>query len=144
MLNDCLFSSASAEWETPQNLFDELNEQYHFTLDPCSTDENAKCEKHYTKKQNGLKQDWTGETVFCNPPYGREISGWVKKCYEHFMGGGTAVMLIPARTDTKWFHEYVYGKAEITFLRGRLHFNNSKWNAPFPSMIVTFRKRRMD
>ena len=87
-MNDVVFSSRSTEWRTPQDLFDKLNEEFHFTLDPCSTDENAKCEKHYTKEQNGLKQDWTGEVVYCNPPYGSEMSLWIKKCYDHGRGGG--------------------------------------------------------
>lgn len=140
-MNDVHFSSASEEWATPQDFFDALDAEFHFTLDPCSTDENAKCEKHYTKEQDGLKQDWTGETVFCNPPYGRGIGKWIAKCYEHFRSGaGTAVMLIPARTDTKAFHEYIYGKAEIRFIRGRLKFNGSKWSAPFPSMVVVYRQ----
>lgn len=139
MNNKALFTSDSVEWATPQELFDRLNEEFHFTLDPCSTDENAKCRKHYTKEQDGLLQDWTGETVYCNPPYGREMVKWIRKCYEHFVGGGTAVMLIPARTDTKAFHEYIYEKAEIRFLRGRLHFNESKNNAPFPSMVVIYK-----
>lgn len=135
-----LFDSSCCEWATPQTLFDELNKEFHFTLDPCSTDENAKCEKHYTKEQDGLAQDWTGETVFCNPPYGRGIEVWIQKCYEHYTGGGgTAVLLIPARTDTRWFHKYIYHKAEIRFIEGRVKFGNSKWNAPFPSMIVIFR-----
>lgn len=134
-----LFSSATDEWATPQELFDALDAEFHFTLDPCSTDQNAKCAKHYTKAQDGLAQDWTGETVWCNPPYGRGVEKWIRKCYEHFMGGGTAVMLLPARTDTKVFHEYIYGKAEIRFIRGRVKFGNSKYNAPFPSMIVIYR-----
>lgn len=138
-MNKGLFTSNSAEWETPQDLFDALNAEFHFTLDPCSTDENAKCSKHYTKEHDGLKQDWTGETVFCNPPYGRELPKWIRKCYQHFIGGGTAVLLIPARTDTKVFHEYIYHKAEVRFLKGRLHFSGAKWNAPFPSMIVIYR-----
>lgn len=139
-MNKGLFTSNSAEWETPQNLFDALNAEFHFTLDPCSTDENAKCSKHYTKEQDGLKQDWTGETVFCNPPYGRELPKWIRKCYQHFIGGGgTAVLLIPARTDTKVFHEYIYHKAEVRFLKGRLHFSGAKGSAPFPSMIVIYR-----
>ncbi len=135
-----LYASGSCEWATPQWLFDELDAEFHFTLDPCSTDENAKCRKHYTVADNGLAKDWTGETVFCNPPYGRGVSDWVRKCYLHATsGGGTSVMLIPARTDTEWFHEYIYGKAEVRFLRGRLKFGGSKWNAPFPSMVVVFR-----
>ena len=138
-MNAALFSSASEEWETPQNFFDRLNEEFCFTLDPCCTDENAKCKKHYTKEQDGLKQDWTGEIVYCNPPYGREMPKWIKKCYEHYIGGGIAVMLIPARTDTKAFHDYIYGKAEIRFIRGRLKFGSSKNPAPFPSMIVIYR-----
>ena len=136
---DALYSSRSEEWSTPQDLFDELDRMFHFTLDPCSTDENKKCEKHYTKEQDGLKQDWTGETVFCNPPYGRGIEQWCKKCYEHSQNGGTAVLLVHARTDTKWFHKWVYHKAELVFVKGRLHFGGSKWSAPFPSMIAVYR-----
>lgn len=87
MNTDVLFSSNTPEWATPQDLFDTLDAEFHFTLDPCSTDENAKCEKHYTKAQDGLKQDWTGERVFCNPPYGREMPKWIEKCYQHKLGG---------------------------------------------------------
>lgn len=141
MINRGLYTSNSEEWATPQDFFDRLDEEFHFTLDPCATAENAKCEKYYTKEQNGLSQDWTGETVFCNPPYGNEIGKWCRKCLEHSESGGVAVMLIPARTDTKVFHEYIYGKAEIRFIRGRLHFNGSKWNAPFPSMVVVYGKK---
>jgi len=138
-VNKALFSSATEEWATPQDFFNALDAEFHFTLDPCSTDENAKCVKHYTKEQDGLAQDWTGETVFCNPPYGREMPKWIKKCYEHYTGGGIAVMLIPARTDTKAFHEYIYGKAEIRFIKGRLKFGGSHNSAPFPSMVVVFK-----
>jgi len=127
------------EWETPQTLFDELNNEFHFTVDVCATKENAKVSNYYTKEQDGLSQDWTGETVWCNPPYGRQMQKWIHKCYEHFVNGGSAVMLIPSRTDTKAFHDYIYGKAEIRFIKGRLKFGNSKENAPFSSMIVVFR-----
>ena len=137
-MNQALFSSASEEWATPQDVFDALDAEFHFTLDPCSTDENAKCEKHFTRADDGLSQDWTGERVFCNPPYGREMPKWIAKCAEHGIGGGVAVMLIPARTDIKAFHEHIYGKAEIRFIRGRLKFGNAKNCAPFPSMIVIF------
>ena len=139
-MNKSLFSSATCEWETPQDVFDKLNAEFHFTLDPCSTDQNAKCAKHYTKEQGGLAQDWTGENVFCNPPYGREMQKWIKKCSE--LQCGVAVMLIPARTDTAAFHDYIYGKAEIRFIRGRLKFGGSKNSAPFPSMVVIFRKEK--
>ena len=136
--NKALFTSITDDYETPQYIFDQLNAEFHFTLDPCASDKNAKCEKYYTKEQDGLSQDWSGEIVYCNPPYGREMSKWIQKCYEHFVAGGTAVMLIPARTDTKAFHEYIYGKAELRFIKGRLHFNNSENAAPFPSMVVVF------
>lgn len=144
MNKELMFSSKTEEWGTPQDFFDKLNDEFHFTLDVCSTHENAKCANHYTKAEDGLSQDWTGETVWCNPPYGREMPKWIQKCYMHKqIGGGTAVMLIPARTDTKAFHEYIYGKAEIRFIRGRLHFVNergeSRESAPFPSMVVIFR-----
>lgn len=140
-LDKALFSSASVEWETPQDFFESLDAEFHFTLDPCCTDENAKCEKHYTRQQDGLSQSWKGETVFCNPPYGKEIGLWVEKCSKEAGGGGaTVVMLIPARTDTAWFHKYIYKKADIRFIRGRLKFGGSKNSAPFPSMVVIFRK----
>lgn len=139
MINNGLFTSDTSEWETPQDLFDQLDNEFHFTLDPCSSDANAKCEKHYTKEQDGLKQDWAGEVVFCNPPYGREQIKWVKKCYEHFTRGGVAVMLIPARTDTKIFHEYILHHSEVRFIKGRLRFSGAKFNAPFPAMIVIYR-----
>ena len=136
-----MFSSEKDDWETPQYLFDELNNEFHFTLDPCASVFNHKCEKYFTKNENGLNQYWKGETVFCNPPYGREIGKWVKKCYLHGKNGdGIAVMLIPSRTDTKWFHEYVYHKAEIRFIKSRLKVGDSKSNAPFPSMIVIVKK----
>ena len=127
------------EWATPQWLFEQLDAEFHFTLDPCSTDQNAKCRKHYTKEQDGLAQDWSGETVFCNPPYGRDMQRWIQKCAESAGGGTTVVLLIPARTDTKAFHENIYGKAEIRFIKGRLRFGNATENAPFPSMICIWR-----
>lgn len=114
-------TSNNEDWETPQSLFEELDAKYHFTLDHCSTHENAKCSKHYTKEDDGLSQDWSGEVVFCNPPYGRNMKTWVKKCFDESKRA-KVVMLIPARTDTAYFHDYIYGKARITFLRGRLKF----------------------
>lgn len=139
---DACLSSKSNEWETPQELFDELDKEFHFDLDPCSTDENAKCERHFTIKENGLYVNWGGSCVFCNPPYGRQLSKWIKKAYEESQKPNTTVvMLIPARTDTKAFHEYIYHKAEIRFIKGRLRFSNATENAPFPSMVVIFRKK---
>lgn len=138
MNTDVMFSSKSPEWATPQWLFDKLNQTYNFNLDPASTDENKKCENHFTLKDNGLLKDWGGHSVFVNPPYGREIGEWVKKSFEESKKPNTkVVMLLPARTDTQWFHDYcVMGHVE--FLRGRLRFGDGKNNAPFPSMIVTF------
>ena len=127
-------------WETPQDLFDELDAEFHFSLDVCAIPENAKCDHFFTPKVDGLRQNWGGQgTVWCNPPYGRELNKWVKKAYETAQQGETVVMLLPARTDTKWFHEYVYGKAEIRFVKGRLKFGGSKNAAPFPSMIIIYR-----
>lgn len=142
-MNRSLLSSKSNEWATPQAVFDELNKEFNFTLDPAATSENAKCQRFFTKEQDGLKQDWSGETVFCNPPYGREIGKWVEKCYnEHIKHNITVVMLIPARTDTTYFHEYIYNHAEIRFIKGRIKFiQNGKEGdaAPFPSMIVVYK-----
>lgn len=137
---NAMFFSATDMWATPSDLFDELNAEFHFTLDPCATAENAKCKKFYTRAEDGLKQDWEGETVFCNPPYGRAIYDWIKKCYTESLKPGTVVVaLIPARTDTRYFHEFVYHKVkDIRFIKGRLKFGNAKHNAPFPSMVVVF------
>ena len=142
MINKGMMTSNSNEWATPKLFYEELNKEFNFTLDPCSTDENHKCEKYYTIKENGLIQDWGENIVFCNPPYGTAIKQWVKKCYEENKKNNiTIVMLIPARTDTTYFHEYIYNKAEIRFIKGRLKFNDGKNPAPFPSMLVIYRKR---
>ena len=139
-LNPALFSSARMDWATPQAFFDALDAEFRFTLDPCASAANAKCGKFYTAADNGLEQDWSGETVFCNPPYGRAIYDWVFKCWrEARKPRTTVVMLIPARTDTRYFHEFIYHKArEIRFIRGRLRFGDGAAPAPFPSMIVVF------
>ena len=135
-----LFTSNSQEWATPQSLFDELNAEFNFTLDPCATDQNAKCKKYYTKQDDGLTKSWRDHVVFCNPPYGRDISKWIYKAYqENANNNVTVVLLLPARTDTKYFHDYIYKKHEIRFIKGRLHFNDSKNAAPFPSMVVVMK-----
>ena len=138
---DVHFSSASNEWATPQAFYDALNEEFNFTLDPCATEENAKCNKFFTEEQNGLEQSWDNEVVFCNPPYGRALRDWVKKSAE--ARGGTVVLLIPARTDTTYFHQYIYKKrgVEIRFIKGRLKFGEATASAPFPSMLVIFKKK---
>ena len=143
MKTETLFSTASVEWETPPELFAELDKRYHFTLDVAATAENALCERYYTQETDGLSQPWvTVGAVWCNPPYGRDIIKWVRKAYYESRGGQTIVMLIPARVDTQWFHEYVYHKAELIFLRGRLRYGingvPAKNLAAFPAMIVVY------
>ena len=135
-----MFSSNSNEWYTPQDFYDKLNKEFSFNLDPCSTHDNAKCEKHFTVEEDGLKQDWGGHVVFMNPPYGREISKWVEKAYnESLKPNTTVVCLIPARTDTAYYHDYIFGKAkDVRFIRGRLKFGGCKNAAPFPSAVVVF------
>ena len=142
MINQGIMSSATPEWPTPQWLFDALDSVYHFTLDPCSTHENAKCEKHFTKEDDGLSLSWKGERVFMNPPYGKEIFKWVQKCFQEFIldrdDGVCKVALLPSRTDTRWFHGYVLGFAEIHFINGRLKFGDGKGSAPFPSLVAAW------
>ena len=144
MVNDALFSSDKNFWETPQKLFDELDAEFHFTLDAAASDENHKCARYFTQNDDGLRQNWGGETVFCNPPYGSKETGlWTEKCCrEGQKPGTTVVLLIPARTDRASFHDYILGKAEIRFLRGRLKFEldgKPMGTAPFPSMIAIWR-----
>jgi site-specific DNA-methyltransferase (adenine-specific) len=136
MINPALFSSHSNEWATPQAFFDRLNRVFQFTLDPACTRENAKCARYYTQEDNGLAHSWLGERVFLNPPYSREIAQWVAKARQEAEQGALVVGLLPARTDTRWWHEHVQGHAEIRFLAGRLKFGNSESSAPFPSAIV--------
>ncbi len=147
MLNQGLFSSEKQDWCTPQHFFNELDAEFHFVLDAAATHQNSKCKRYFTPKENGLIQSWdVGGAVYCNPPYGKEIGLWVKKAYEESQKGITIVMLIPARTDTKYFHEYIYHKADIRFIKGRLKFTDesgiSKGTAPFPSMVVIYNKER--
>ena len=144
------FSSKSDEWETPQELFDELDREFNFTLDPCATDENHKCRKYFTIKDDGLSKDWSNDIVFMNLPYGRQIKNWIKKAYEESLRGAVVVCLIPARTDTNYWHKFIFNKAEVRFLKGRIKFQNRllpSWkkdgthktsSAPFPSAIVIF------
>lgn len=147
-INNGLFTSDSAEWETPQDFFNELDREFNFTLDPCATFENAKCAEYYTKEDDGLRQEWWG-TVYMNPPYGREIGKWVAKAsLEAALRGSTVVCLLPARTDTRWFHDHIWDDkkhqpregVQLRLLRGRLKFGGSKNSAPFPSMVVIFKE----
>ena len=131
------FMSERSDWETPQSLFDVLNREFGCELDVCATAETAKCKAFFSPEDDGLSQEWTG-ACWMNPPYGREIGYWVKKAYESSLRGATVVCLLPARTDTRWWHTYVM-RAEVRLLRGRLRFGNAKNSAPFPSAVVIFR-----
>lgn len=134
-----LWSSAGDEWYTPQVVFDRLNAEFHFTLDPCATDQNHKCPTYFTKENDGLQQSWAGHSVFVNPPYS-DVKSWVEKSYlSSLKPNTTVVMLVPARTDTKWFHRYVTKATEVRFIEGRLKFGGASNSAPFPSMIVIFK-----
>ena len=136
------FSSRSDEWPTPQWLFDALNREFGFNLDPCATHNNAKCVRHFTREEDGLAQDWGAATVFMNPPYGREIRHWMRKAFESARAGATVVCLVPARTDTDWWHRYAI-RGAIRFLKGRLKFGGAPHAAPFPSAVVVFRPERL-
>ncbi len=131
------FSSATDMHATPQDFFNKLDAEFGFTLDVCASPENAKCRSYYTKEVNGLAQEWTG-VVWMNPPYGREIGQWMKKANEAANKGATVVCLVPARTDTNWWHEYAIHH-EVRFVRGRLKFGDAKNSAPFPSAVVVMR-----
>lgn len=134
-------TSNKDDWETPQALFDELDATHRFTLDPCSTHENAKCERHYTVEENGLAMPWSDETVFCNPPYGRGMKDWMRKCAEESLGGVRIAALCPARTDTAWFWDYVVPYAKVRFIRGRLKYEvdgRPMQSSPFPSMLAFY------
>lgn len=141
-----LLSSKKMDWCTPQDFFDELNAEFHFVLDAAATEKTKKCKSCYTPETDGLSNSWDfGGAVFCNPPYGREIGKWVKKAYNEAQKAITVVLLIPSRTDTTYFHDYIYGRAEIRFVRGRLRFTDEDGNqadpAPFPSMVVIYNGR---
>jgi len=142
-MEGAMFSSKNMNWCTPQKFFSELDREFHFVLDAAATDKSAKCRRYFTPETDGLQASWNvGGAVFCNPPYGREIGKWVKKAYEEARRGVTVVLLIPARTDTSYFHDYIWGKAEVRFIRGRIRFEDENGNrkdvAPFPSMLVIY------
>ena len=137
-MNKGLYSSKTDLWETPPEFFRKWDDRFHFDLDVCATPKNAKCKRFFTPEQDGLKQDWGACTCWMNPPYGHGIKHWIRKAYESAKAGATVVCLIPARTDTAWWHDYCM-KGEITFIRRRLHFGGSPYDAPFPSVVVVFR-----
>lgn len=138
---DVHYSKSSDEWETPQGFYDRLDMEFGFTLDPCATPENAKCERYFTIEDDGLARSWGRERVFMNPPYGRAIGDWMRKALTESERGATVVCLVPARTETKWWHETVMKAHELALVRGRLRFGGSKVNAPFPNAVVVFYPR---
>lgn len=138
-MNPVHYSSKTDMWATPQDFFDTWDAVFNFDLDVCATPENAKCDRYYTEAQDGLTQPWMG-VCWMNPPYGRAIKYWMKKAYESARLGATVVCLVPARTDTYWWHEYAM-KGEVVFIRGRLKFGGSKNSAPFPCAVVIFPAR---
>ncbi|MFU0834105.1 MAG: phage N-6-adenine-methyltransferase [Lactiplantibacillus plantarum] len=144
MINEALFTSNKEDWETPQDFYDRLNTKYHFEWDLAASDDNAKCSCYFTRDDNSLEQDWEGLSgnLFLNPPYGRELKLWVKKAATTGLKDKqNLVMLIPSRTDTSYWHDYIFNHAEIKFLRGRLKFEVdgvSGDSAPFPSAVVIY------
>lgn len=131
------FSSKTDMWATPQVTFDELAAEFGpFDVDVCASADNAKCARYFTRVDDGLSQSWSGR-CWMNPPYGREIKAWMRKAFESCQSGAFVVCLVPARTDTAWWHDYAM-KGEIRFIRGRLKFGNAKNSAPFPSAVVVF------
>lgn len=126
------------DWATPQAIFDRFDAEYGFTLDAAASPHNAKCARYFTRDDDALAQDWGTETVWLNPPYGRDIARWVAKAWDASRQGATVACLVPARTDAAWWHDYAM-RGEITFLRGRIRFVGAPFNAPFPSALVVFR-----
>jgi phage N-6-adenine-methyltransferase len=141
MNTDLMFSSATDQWATPRAFFSEWDAIYRFELDVCADAQNAKCRRYFSEQDNGLAQDWAPNRCWMNPPYGREIRRWVQKAYEESLRGATVVCLLPARTDTAWWHEYILPYAKVSFIRGRLKFGDAKNGAPFPSAVAVFYPR---
>lgn len=141
-----MFSSATDKWATPQPFFDALNAEFQFAIDVCADATNAKCERYFDEAADGLKQDWRG-ICWMNPPYGREVSKWVAKASLEAHIGAVVVCLLPARTDTAWWHNHIWDArthqphlgVEVRLLRGRLKFGGHNNSAPFPSAVVVFR-----
>lgn len=137
---ETLFSSSRSDWETPPELFSKLDSEFKFTLDVCASDTNAKCKEYLTADVGGLMQDWGGQVCWMNPPYGKDISIWLKKAYDESRKPDTTVVcLIPSRTDTKYWHNFVMQAVEIRFIKGRVRFVGAVSSAPFPSAIVVFK-----
>lgn len=139
-----MFSSNDMTWETPLELFNKLNYEFNFTTDVCAGHYTFKCKKYYTVEDDGLTQDWSNDICWMNPPYGKDITVWMKKAYEESLKGAVVVALIPARTDTRYWHDYCMNASEIRFIKGRLKFGNSENSAPFPSALIIFDNKSND
>ena len=135
------FSSKTDEWGTPPDFFAAQDAEHHFTLDVCATAQNARCAAFFTRADDGLTKDWASERCWMNPPYGRVIGDWMRKAYESSLAGALVVCLVPARTDTAWWHDYA-AKGDVVFIRGRLKFQGGASSAPFPSAVVVFKPRK--
>ena len=140
------FESAKQDWETPWDFFKPLNDEFHFSLDAAASSKNTKVvKKFFTEKEDGLAQSWGKHTVWLNPPYGlgkKPLSVWVKKAYDESLTGATSVLLIPARTNTNWFHEICLAKATVRFVKGRPKFGDATHGLPQPLCLVIFRPRK--
>lgn len=139
--NEARWRGAGREWATPPELFADLDAEFHFNLDPCATARSAKCSMFYSESDNGLMQDWGTSRVFMNPPYGRELPRWVEKAKESAKAGALVVGLLPASTDSAWWHEHIVGQAEVRYLRKRPRFliytdAGTKWNSPFQPCVI--------
>lgn len=151
-MNEVHFKSGNKEWETPDSLFKPLEKEFNIVFDVCATHSNTKSRKWFDRKTDALKYSWSvipyvnnkKEALWMNPPYGRSIDNWVRKAYEEATKGATVIALLPARTDTSWFHNYIYNKHEVRFLKGRIKFVDAKSSAPFPSMVVVFKPKKTD
>lgn len=140
------YSSATDQWATPWPLFERYRSRYGISLDVCADAENAKCNDYFDIETDGLAQDWGKRSCWCNPPYGREIGKWVEKAWRSAGHGALVVMLVPARTDTRWWHDWIWDtdaqtprtSVKVEFLKGRVKFGDGKAGAPFPSAVVVF------
>lgn len=134
MVSKVVHSRKTDEYRTPDSLYEELNREFHFDIDVAATHENTKCRLYYTKEEDGLLSSWSG-SVWCNPPYSQNYQ-WCEKAFNERRNCENIVMLLPSRTDTKWWHDFVMRAYERRFIRGRVKFNGLPWGAPFPSVIV--------
>lgn len=142
MVHESLMMSKKQDWETPDHLFDALNQEFNFTLDVCAHSENHKLDNYYSPADDSLIQDWANDICFMNPPYGRDVYIWMEKAYNEYLKGATVVCLIAARTDTKYWHEFCMKATEIRLIKGRLRFKGADNSATFPSAIIVFDSRR--